>query len=417
LCSVSQEGNSKGILQAASIDPLAYWCSAVNQSQTAHSPTIIALTGLGALALAMGIGRFAFTPILPMMQVDVGLSIAGGGWLAAANYVGSLLGALSAMAISFSAAIAIRGGLVTIGIATIAMAFASDVAAWFALRLLAGFAVGLALPCASAWALEKLEPVRRPVLNATVFSGYGVGIATAGTACLVLMEAGVNAAQAWAALGFLSLAFTALIWPVLRMDRADGSVVEQCAPVGRYWRNAGSGLLVLCYGVFGFGYIIPTTFLPVMARQVIEDPLVFGWAWPILGIAAAGSTFIAAGWSTAIGNRRLWGVGHLVMAVGIALPVVVPRSIASIMLSAILVGSTFTIITMAGFQEGRMRGGLQMVAGMASAFSLGQIIGPIAVSATVDADGNFSTALVIASLLLSVSAWIVLRVRPPAFAV
>src|SRR5262245_888003 len=74
----------------------------------------IAVAGLLALAVAIGIGRFAFTPLLPMMQEDAGLSVADGGWLASANYAGYLLGALAAMAVSARAATAIRGGLLAI---------------------------------------------------------------------------------------------------------------------------------------------------------------------------------------------------------------------------------------------------------------------------------------------------------------
>src|SRR2546430_13524654 len=57
----------------------------------------VALAGLAALAVAMGIGRFAFTPLLPMMQDDAGISLAQGGYLASANYLGYLAGALLAM--------------------------------------------------------------------------------------------------------------------------------------------------------------------------------------------------------------------------------------------------------------------------------------------------------------------------------
>ena len=57
----------------------------------------VAFAGLAALAVAMGIGRFAFTPMLPMMQDDAGVSLAQGGYLASANYLGYLAGALWAM--------------------------------------------------------------------------------------------------------------------------------------------------------------------------------------------------------------------------------------------------------------------------------------------------------------------------------
>jgi MFS family permease len=379
----------------------------VTRSKCTYSPIVITLAGLGALALPMGVGRFAFTPILPMMQVDVGLSVAAGGWLAAANYVGTLLGALSAMAIRISVPTAIRGGLVLMGLATIAMAYESSIPGWLVLRLLAGFAVGWVLPCAAAWALERLDFLQRPVLNAAVFSGYGVGIAITGGICIVLMTVDANSGRAWALLGTLSLVVTALLWPIFRENNPAGSVERQGIERQSYSWNADSRLLVLWYGLFGFGYIIPATFLPVMARQVIQDPLIFGWAWPIFGLAAAGSTFVAAPWSRAIGNRRLWALGHLVMASGLVLPVIFTGIIA-IMVSALLVGSTFTVITMAGFQEGRERGGLRMIAAMASAFAFGQIAGPITVSVVVRTDGNFSKSLTIACLLLIVSAFALL---------
>ena len=98
----------------------------------------------------------------------------------------------------------------------------------------------------------------------------------------------------------------------------------------------------------------------------------------MFGVTAAASTFAAAGLSRSLGNRRLWSLGHVVMAVGLVLPVIRP-GIGSIMLSALLVGGTFTVITMAGFQEGREVGGVRMIAAMASAFAVGQIGGPVLV--------------------------------------
>jgi len=267
-----------------------------------RSPVVVALVGMVALAIPMGVGRFAFTPILPMMQADAGLSITAGGWLAFANYAGTLAGALAAMTMRAPLPAAIRGGLVVIGAATVAMGLEGRFAAWIALRALAGAATGWVLPLASAWALERLA-VQSPALRATVFAGYGVGIAVAGTACFALMQVSTRSSTAWLIMGGLSLALTAVVWRSFGDDggRAPAARAEPAAPAR--W-NAESVRLVICYGAFGFGYIVPGTFLPVMARQVVSDPAVFGWAWPVFGGAAAVSTFLAGAFVTCADYHR-----------------------------------------------------------------------------------------------------------------
>ena len=149
----------------------------------------IAIAGLAALAVAMGIGRFAFTPLLPMMQEDAGLSIGDGGWLASANYVGYLVGAMSAMAARIPVATAIRGGLILIGIATLAMGFEHRFAVWMGLRAVAGIANAWVGIFVFAWCLERLAPLARPLLNGVVFAGVGAGIMTVGALCIALMHA------------------------------------------------------------------------------------------------------------------------------------------------------------------------------------------------------------------------------------
>ena len=74
----------------------------------------------------MGIGRFAFTPVLPMMRHEGALSITAGAWLASANYVGYLAGALLALLISIPADRGILWGLVIICLGTTAMGFVQN---------------------------------------------------------------------------------------------------------------------------------------------------------------------------------------------------------------------------------------------------------------------------------------------------
>jgi MFS family permease len=372
---------------------------------------IVAGAGLAALAVAMGIGRFAFTPILPMMQEDAGVSVAAGGWLASANYVGYLAGALTATRVRLSPPAAIRGALVTTGLATLAMGVTGHFALWVVLRAIAGVASAWVLIRVSAWSLERLAPARRPALNGTVFAGVGVGIALAGTACLALMHVHARSTSAWAVLGAAALILTAVIWPVFTDGDGAAATARSTAPRAR-GRHPDARRLVLCYGAYGFGYIIPATFLPVMARREIADPAVFGWAWPIFGIAAALSPVAAVHGTVHGGNRRVWVVAQVAMAVGVALPAVWSGMV-PIVLAACAVGGTFVVITLVGMQEARrILGPLDappLMAAMTAAFGAGQIAGPLCVSAVAAAGTGFTPALLLATAALAVSAWALAR--------
>lgn len=377
----------------------------------ARTPAAIALAGLAALAVAMGIGRFALTPILPMMQDDAALSVAQGGWLASANYLGYFLGALWATAKPVRAELAIRAALLAIALSTLGMGLAQDLAAWLVLRVVAGVASAWALIHVSSWCLEQLMPLRRPVLSGAVFTGVGCGIVLAGGVCLVLMSLEASSTQAWISLGIVSLAVTLLVCPLLGVDA--GAARLSSARKGGYSLTLDAWRLVLCYGAFGFGYIIPATFVPVMARQVVHDPAVFGWAWPIFGLTAALSTLLIAALLRLLGHRRVWTLGAIAMALGVAAPIVIPGP-AGIVVAAILVGGTFMVITMAGMQEGRRVAGADapvLMGAMTSAFAAGQIIGPLSVSFIADPKGEFSGALLLACGLLVASA-IVLAIGP-----
>ena len=369
-------------------------------------PLPVALAGLAALAVAMGIGRFAFTPILPMMQADAGLSMAAGGWLASANYAGYLAGALSAVFIKLRPASIIRASLVLIGLSTLAMGLDERFALWLVLRAIAGVTSAWVLVFVSTWALGWLAALGRSGLGGIVYAGVGTGVAMAGIACLILMGLHASAAQAWLWLGVISFALTALVWPVFGGTAPSREAISAAAAPSAVAWNSRWWRMVLCYGAYGFGYIIPATFLPVMAKAIIPDPLVFGWAWPVFGAAAVASTLLAA---RIVHYRRVWIASHLVMAAGVLMPLLT-SSPAGILASALLVGSTFVVITMAGMQEARIVAGpaaRTLMAAMTSAFALGQIAGPLLVGAL----GGFNQALLASAGLLVLSAFALVENR------
>jgi predicted MFS family arabinose efflux permease len=176
---------------------------------------------------------------------------------------------------------------------------------------------------------------------------------------------------------------------------------------------------IFCYGAFGFGYIVPATFLPAMARQVLSDSAWFGWVWPVFGAAAGLSTLLAARLVTARLARQLWAASHLVMAVGVIAPLFVP-GLAGLLISALLVGGTFMVATMAGMQHARVVAGANatpLIGAMTAAFATGQVIGPLAVSALKhQPDGGLAIALSGSCVLLVLSAIVlaIARAEKPA---
>jgi MFS family permease len=344
-----------------------------------------------------------------MMQVDAGLSVAAGGWLASANYLGYLVGALSATRVRLAVPVAIRAALLAIALTTFAMGVTEHFALWVVLRTLSGIASAWVLIHVSAWSLERLAPAARPILNGTVFAGVGVGIALAGVVCLALMARHARSATAWLVLGGTALLITLVVWAVFGGGAASSGPSSQASRAKA--RHPDAVRLVLCYGAYGFGYIIPATFLPVMARDSVADPDLFGWAWPAFGAAAAASTLLASRLARFMSHRAIWIAGQLLMALGVVIPLFVP-GLAGILLAALLVGGTFMVVTMAGLQEARASAGARaraLMAAMTSAFALGQIAGPVSVSYLVGVQGGFERALVIAAALLALGAVALIR--------
>jgi len=376
-----------------------------------HSILRVAFVGMFAFAAAIGVGRFAFTPLLPMMQKDAGLTLSMGAWLASANYLGYLVGALSAIWIRLPATTMLRVALISIVALTIAMGVTRDPVLWLALRALAGVASAWGLIFASASILPRLVAAGQRRLSGIVFGGVGLGMVLAGGVCLIAGGFEWSSSQIWQMLGALALVLTGLAWPA-NGDTIDRAQIATPVPVV----DDGSAIrkrlvIVLCYGVFGFAYIVPATFLPAMARRAVADPAVFGWAWPVFGAAALASTLLAARLSSVLSNRRIWALGHLVMAFGVAVPLVW-QGIGGIIAASLCVGGTFMVVTLSGLQEAqRLAQGnsARLIAGMTTAFATGQVLGPILIGVLAGSSSGLQISLSVASLSLVATALILFR--------
>lgn len=372
----------------------------------------ITVVGLVSLALAMGIGRFAFTPLLPLMQQDGLASVADGGLLAAVHFLGYLLGALFAAKLPGSPRLSLRLSLLAIGATTLGMGLTENLNIWLFLRWLCGVCSAFTLVLVSNYLIRALSEADATGRQGWVFGGVGAGIAAAGLGALAIMVAQLGSAFAWQTFGVVTMCIALVICQMA------GSAFPQ-TPVSRSNRRAHHTPLpwraVIAYGAAGLGYIIPATYLPIMARDIIASPLVFGLSWPVFGLAAFASTIIAARLERRFSTHRIWIVSQLVMAAGLLLPTIY-RDIIAINLAGIFVGGTFMIITMAGMKEAHRfapaEDVMRHIAAMTAAFALGQMIGPLFGSASHGLFQSFAPALIGTSILLTVTA-ITLAIRPP----
>jgi hypothetical protein len=276
------------------------------------------------------------------------------------------------------------------------MGFVQGMALWAALRFLAGVASAWSLVYVSAWCIGELSG-KKPVLTGTVFAGVGTGVALAGLLCLALAKFGATSAQGWIVLGVVAVVMAAFVWPAFSGQRA-----QRQTPPPLAWTPA-AVRLVLCYTAYGFAYIVPATFVPAMAKAIIPDPAIFGWAWPLFGATAAASTLFIASWQARIGARRVWMISAFVLAMGTAAPLALP-GLAGIVIAAILVGGTFVTITMAGLQVAREIAGAgapPLMAAMTAGFGLGQVAGPLLVAQL--GDRGIPIALAASAVLVAVS--------------
>lgn len=344
----------------------------------------IVLAGIVSLAVAMGIGRFAFTPLMPLMLRDGIIDIAAGTEWAAANYVGYLLGALSASRFAKKPLLGVWTGLAGIGFTTLAIALVNSKfsGAGTILRGAAGICSAWVLVCTSGWCLNELAIRKASGQGSWIYTGVGLGITLAGV--MTWLGGQQSATALWLELGILACAGAALVMHCMRNQSAIAgapktAAIQANAPEDR----RGSYALVTCYSAFGFGYIIPATFLPTMAKQLASDPRIFGLTWPIFGLAAALSVAAVAGWLAAWPRARLWALAQASMALGTLLPLFV-HSLWSIAVCAVLVGGTFMVATMAGLQLAREMmpsNPTPLLGRMTAGFAAGQIVGPLMIRA------------------------------------
>jgi predicted MFS family arabinose efflux permease len=364
-----------------------------------------ALAGAIAMAVAMGFGRFSYTPILPGMMAGLGLSPADAGLIASANFVGYLAGAVAAgygwaagreRTISLSA-------LAATAVLLLAMGLTSSIVLFSIIRFLAGVASAFTMIFTSAIVLGRGLAAGNPHVQSIHFGGVGIGIAVSSLMVFLLPAQGFGAVASWQAAWFggavIACAGAIIVAALLPSGLASGKSTEREKPL--VWTRP-LFVVTLTYGLFGFGYVITATFLVAMARQGASDQTVEFLAWLITGLSAAVSVHF---WRRAVPRLGIVGVylaGLLVEAIGLILVVTLPSPYAPL-IGGLMLGATFIMVTAYGLQIGRglsPQSPRKALAFMTAAFGVGQIAGPLVAGWLAEGSGSFNAPTLLAAGVL-----------------
>jgi predicted MFS family arabinose efflux permease len=377
-----------------------------------HQARSIALGGLIALAVAMGVGRFVYTPILPFMEESLGLTKAESGLLASANFLGYLLGALGASSPALPGGRRnwFLGALAVSALTTGAMGASSSMAAFLGLRFLGGVASAFVLVFSSALVLERLAAAGRPGLSAVHFAGVGCGIAVSAVLVAGLAAGGQDWRGLWLYNGALSLlALGAVAWLV--PNEAEAKAPAGSSQDGGFDRRLIA--LIVAYGLVGFGYVITATFISTMVRTTPEIRSIEPVIWLVVGLSAAPSVALWVWIGRRWGNERSFAIACLVEGLGVAMSVLTANA-AAVIVAAALLGGTFMGLTALGLMNARglARGDpRRTLAFMTAAFGLGQMIGPAFAGFAYGLDDSFLAPSLVAAAGLLLGACLVLPPR------
>ncbi|KEY57855.1 YbfB/YjiJ family MFS transporter [Serratia sp. DD3] len=375
----------------------------------------IALSGFIALIVAMGIGRFAFTPQVPLMIAEHQFSLTGAGLVAALNYLGYLFGAYDAMRASHHVE---RRLWLGIGGAVGLTLFSAVIdGVWWhgAVRFAVGWASGWSLVLVAAWANERLAHYGHPALSAVVFAGPGTGIFISGMLAVAIHSLALSASQAWLVYGGLALVLAGMI--SVNLPRA-GEWHRPDEPVVPLVLTPALKRLVWSYSLAGFGYILPATFLSQMATVRFPGSLFAQFVWPVFGAAAVLGIIIGILTRHQLTTQTRLAITLWVQALGVLSAEVVP-GISGLVLGALLTGGGMMSVVQLAIQHGRelAPNHARYMAGLlTTGYAVGQLVGPMLSALSTVLTHSLEPALYVAVAGLVIAGLLVINTPTRAMA-
>lgn len=372
----------------------------------------VLFAGVCALILTAGLARFAYTPMLPIMQREAGLSHLAGGWLATINYVGYIAGALLAASIGdlHRKFLVYRGGLVLALVGTAGMGLTDNLTLWAILRAVAGLSTTAGMLLASGLVLNWLiRKGHRPELGLH-FAGLGLGIAVSGLAVAAMVDR-LAWAQQWIVLGLLGVAFFLPAWRWLPapLPAQPGAANAARRPPHPRWMK----LLIATYFCAGFGYVISATFIVAILEKLPVLAGKGGWVWVIVGVAAAPSCFLWDRIARARGEIAALLLAYGLQTVSIILPVVTADTALNLFGAALYGATCIGIVSLTLSLIGRRfpENPAKAMARLTLSYGAAQIIAPAMAGYIATATGSYRGALIVTAGVMGLGMLLLVALR------
>ena len=370
----------------------------VGQKMSSVSITLkLGLAGTLAVAIALGIGRFAYTPILPYMQNELYLSSTELGALASWNFFGYLIGSLSPLIVSViqvkqrsSFFLALSISIITTGL----MGISDNLISLTIIRFIAGASSALTLIIGTGILFKKYEELDANRFKLSHFCGFGLGIVISAIAVPVASKFGFNWSFQWL---IMALICCCLAIPVLFFMPADSPALENVSQtiVSRNYSSLSFSMVAIGYGLFGIGYIIFGTFISAMSKEMGPLSFLTDYVWLIVGFSATPSVFIWQKLSDFIGKDLSLSLACFSSSLGVFCAVHF-ATFNTLIFGCVLFGCGMPGIVALALVEGKDRysGSLtSAVAILTLSFSFGQMLGPFLAGILIDRIGNYYFAM------------------------
>lgn len=307
-----------------------------SDNRTAN-PWRVIFAGLCASLIAVGFGRFAYTPLIPAQIAAEWFSPTQTIYFGAANLAGYLVGALSAGPVGRHVpnVFLLRGAMGLVTVSFFACSMPLSVSWFFAWRFIAGVAGGYLIVLAAPMVLPHVPPERRGLAAGAIFLGVGVGIVASGTLIPLFLRFGVS--QAWIGIGGASLILTILSWPA--WPKTHEALRAESEPTIAPRDNA--GLLRALYVAYALTAVGQAThvifFVDFIVRGLGKGMEAAATYWLVWGLSAVIGPLVAGAVADRIGFRRALRLSLFMQAAGVLLPAFSTAPI-SLIISSLIIG-------------------------------------------------------------------------------